>query len=190
MNSTLLRQTLSALAVVVLLGASSANSNSQPPQAIAAHRLFWNTTLNDFTMFSVCAETTGMAVVDGDLVRAARVLAYGQKSLDRGTDALHRMPPDWRDRVGPRLSRAALALAAIGNALHVYMAHGKVSDLKAAQNDQARAEAELVAAADEAKTSYTAMGGKASDLENVPHATQSANAALASAMGDTDTDDQ
>ncbi len=183
-------RSLGALAIAALVGVSPGQTNSPPPQALAAYRAYWNATLTDFAMISVCAGTAAMAAVDGDLARAARVLAYGRKFADRVNGALGRVPPDWRERVAPHLSQAALALTANGSALRLYLAHGRVGDLKTAQNAQARAAAELVAAATQAKAAYAAMGGKASDLESVPYATQIANAALASAMGDTDTDSQ
>jgi hypothetical protein len=178
---------LTSLAMVILLGASSGQPSSQ---SLSAHRVYWNTAIGDFAMISLCANTAAMATVDGDLIRAARVLAYGQKSVAGVTEAVRNVPPDWRERVGPYLSQAALALTAAGDALRRYLAHGKVADLKSMQSDQARAASDLLAAAGEAKTSYAAMGGNPNDLETLPHAMQSANAALASAMGDTDTDDQ
>jgi hypothetical protein len=181
---------LTALTIVTLLGASSAQPSSQPPPLLVTHRVYWNTTLGDFALISVCTDTAAMAAVDGDLIRAARALAYGEKFVDRVTAALHRIPSDWRNSVGTHLSDASLALSAAGYALRLYLAHGRVADLRTAQDDEARASAELGAATGEAKTAYATMGGDAGDLESLPHAMQSANAAFASAMGDTDTDDQ
>jgi len=175
------------LAIVVLLGTSAGQSTQQP---LAAYRVFWNTTLSDFAMISVCANAAEMAAVDGDLIRAARVLAYGQQSANAASGALHRIPPEWHDRLRLPLAQAMNAFNAANNALRVYFAHGKVADLKAAQSDLAQASGALVNATAAAKAGYSAIGGHAGDLENLPHATQSANAALAAAMGDTDTDDQ
>lgn len=177
----------SAFTVVTLLGAVSGQPNVQ---LLSTHRVYWNTILSDFAMISVSADTAAMAAVDGDRDRADRALAYGRKFADILSDTLRSMPPDWRERIGPQLSQAALALTAGGNALRLYLAHRKTGDLKSAQHDQAQAALALVAATSEAKASYAAMGGKSNDLESLAHATQTANAALSSAMGDTDTDDQ
>jgi hypothetical protein len=173
----------SAAALVAVLGSSAGTP-------LATHRVFWNQTLADLAMVSVCINTAAMASVDGDLIRAAQVLGRQQKFADSAAQSLRGVPADWRGAVGAGLSRAALELGAAGSALRVYLAHGKVADLKTAQSDQAKAAAELVAAGSEAKSAYAAMGGNASDLETVPHALQNATVALASAMGDTDTDDQ
>jgi hypothetical protein len=186
----LIARGLSALTVVMLLGASSGQSSPQPLPRLVAQRVYWNATLSDFAMISVCIDTAAMAAVDGDLIRAARALAYGEKYIGRVTAAVHEIPPNWRSRVGPHLSQATLAFAAAASTLRLYLAHGRVTDLKTAQTDQARAAAELVAGTGEAKTAYASMGGDPGDLQSVPHAMQDANAAFASAMGDTDTDDQ
>jgi hypothetical protein len=179
---------LTALTIAILPAASSAQANT--PAQLADHRVYWNTTLSDFAMVSVSTDTAAMAAVDGDLIRAARALAYGDKFLNRAAAALHQIPADWRGNVAPHLSQATRALTAAGNAMRLFLAHGRVADLKAAQTDEARASAELATATSEAKAAYTAIGGDAAALESMPHAMQNANAALASAMGDTDTDDQ
>ncbi len=187
-----MRKALITGAVVILLGASTGQLSSQPapPQALATYRGFWNATLGDLAMVWVCTDTAAMAAVDGDLVRAARVLAYGQKSTDSATNALaHGIPTDWYGSIGVPLSQAAHALSGADGNLRAYLAHGKIADLKAAQSGQAQASAELAAITADARASYAGMGGNANDLVTLSQAIQSANTALASAMGDTDTDD-
>jgi hypothetical protein len=181
---------IAALTIAALLGVSSEGSSLASQSSLVTDRIYWNTTLSDFAIISVCIDTAAMAAVDGDLIRAARVLGYGEKYADRLTAALHQIPAGWRNRVEAHLTRAKVAFAAADNALRFYLAHGKVTDLKAAQGDESRASAELVAATTEAQRGYASAGGNPADLETVSQAMRRANATLAATMGDTDTDDQ
>jgi hypothetical protein len=142
-------------------------------------------------MISVGSNYAAMAAVDGDRVRASRILTYSQKFAQSANSEIDGVPHDWNNPdIGGRLRAAALTLSNATRSLRSYLDHGKASELTAAQNSQAQAAFDLVVATSSARKSYKSMGGKPSDLETLQSGTRSAIATFDSMMGAGTDDDQ
>ncbi|MGB8964989.1 MAG: hypothetical protein WCB99_05055 [Candidatus Cybelea sp.] len=191
------RSVTKALIVLALSGLASCSGQNSPGAEAGTHisraqyRHFWNETLGNLAAITVGSNYAAMAAVDGDRARASRILEYSQRFAESAESETAGVPHGWNTRdIGGRLRRAEVALSNATLGLRHYLDHGKPSDLAAAQNDQARAAFDLMAATSSAQKSYKSLGGKPSDLETLQSKTQSAIAGFDSMMGASTDDDQ
>ncbi len=190
------RSITKALIVLALAGLASCSAQNSGASAgthisRAQYRNFWNETLGNLAVITVGSNYAAMAAVDGDSVRASHILEHSQKFVESARSETAGVPRDWNTRdIGGRLRRAELALSNATLGLRNYLDHGKAYDLAAAQNNQAQAAFDLMAATSSARKSYKGMGGKPSDLETLQSKAQSAIAGFDSMMGASTDDDQ